>query len=82
MIWAYYYVTEPGVLVERPPDGKKRSMSLLQDARINDRYSVSRGAPARARLLIWQQNLQSNLQQSEELKLSLQNSRMNKKVKV
>ena len=43
MIWAYY-VTEPGGLVERPPDGKKRFLSLLQDARINDCYSVSRGA--------------------------------------
>ena len=32
-------------MVERPPDGKKIFLSLLQDARINDRYSVSHGAP-------------------------------------
>jgi hypothetical protein len=44
MIWTHY-ITEPGGLVERPPDGKKSFSSLLQDARINDRYSVSRGAP-------------------------------------
>jgi hypothetical protein len=43
-IWGYF-VTEPGGLVERPPDGGKRSfLSLLQDVRINDRYSVARGA--------------------------------------
>ena len=41
-IWGYY-VTEPGGLVKRPPDGKKSFLSLLEDARINDRYSVARG---------------------------------------
>ncbi|KAI2506135.1 hypothetical protein MHU86_8270 [Fragilaria crotonensis] len=42
-IWGYY-VTDPGGLVERPPDGKKCFLSLLQDAGINDRYSVARGS--------------------------------------
>jgi hypothetical protein len=42
-IWGYF-ITEPGGLVERLPDGGKRSfLSLLQDERINDRYSVARG---------------------------------------
>ena len=43
-IWGYY-VTTPGGLVKRPPDGKKSFLSLLQDASINDRYSVARGLP-------------------------------------
>ncbi|KAI2509704.1 hypothetical protein MHU86_4686 [Fragilaria crotonensis] len=34
----------PGEMVERPPDGKRSFMSLLQDSRINDRYSVARGS--------------------------------------
>ena len=43
-IWGYF-ITKPGGLVERPPDGKKSFLSLLQDASINDRYSVARGLP-------------------------------------
>ncbi len=43
-IWGYY-VTEPVGLVKHPPDGKKNFLSLLQDARINDHYSVARGLP-------------------------------------
>ena len=42
MVWGYF-VTTPGGLVERPPDGKKSFLSLLQDDKINDRYSVARG---------------------------------------
>ena len=41
-IWGYY-ITTPGGLVQRPPDGKKSFLSLLQDERLNDHYSVSRG---------------------------------------
>ena len=44
MIWGYY-VTTPGGLVARPPDGKKSFLSLTQDDMINDRYSVARGSP-------------------------------------
>jgi hypothetical protein len=40
-----YYITAPGGLVERPPDGKTNFLSLLQDESINDRYSVARGMP-------------------------------------
>ena len=43
-IWGYF-VTTPGGLVKRPPDGKKCFLSLLEDTRINDRYSVARGLP-------------------------------------
>lgn len=43
-IWGYF-ITKPGGLVERPPDGKKSFLSLLQDVSINDRYSVARGLP-------------------------------------
>ncbi len=43
-IWGYY-ITTPGGLVERPPDGKTNFLSLLQDESINDRYSVARGMP-------------------------------------
>ena len=43
-IWGYY-ITTPGGLVERPPDGKTNFLSLLQDESINDRYSVARGIP-------------------------------------
>lgn len=43
-IWGYY-ITTPGGVVERPPDGKKSFLSLLQDTAINDRYSVARGLP-------------------------------------
>ncbi|KAI2495525.1 hypothetical protein MHU86_18970 [Fragilaria crotonensis] len=42
-VWGYY-ITRPGEMVERPPDGKRSFMSLLQDSRINDRYSVARGS--------------------------------------
>ena len=41
-IWGYY-VTTPGQVVERPPEGKKCFLSLLQDNSINERYSVARG---------------------------------------
>ena len=40
-----YYVTAPGGVVERPPDGKKSFLSLLQDQSIGDHYSVARGVP-------------------------------------
>ena len=40
-IWGYY-ITTPGGLVQRPPDGKKSFLSLLQDDRLNDHYSVAR----------------------------------------
>ena len=43
-IWGYY-VTAPGGVVERPPDGKKSFLSLLQDQSIGDHYSVARGVP-------------------------------------
>ena len=42
-IWGYF-VTRPGGLVERPPEGRKSFLSLLQDESINDRYSVTRGS--------------------------------------
>ena len=41
-IWGYY-VTTPGGLVQRPPDGKKSFLSLLQDDWLNDHYSVAQG---------------------------------------
>jgi hypothetical protein len=41
-IWGYY-VTTPGQVFERPPEGKKCFLSLLQDNSINERYSVARG---------------------------------------
>ena len=41
-VWGYY-VTMPGGLVARPPDGTRSFLSSLQDKTINDRYSVSRG---------------------------------------
>jgi hypothetical protein len=41
-IWGYF-VTTPGGLVARPPDGKRNFLSLLQDESISDRYSVARG---------------------------------------
>ena len=34
-IWGYF-ITRPGGLVERPPNGKKSFLSLLQDESIND----------------------------------------------
>ena len=40
-----YYVTAPGGVVERPPDGKKSFLSLLQDQSIVDHYSVARSVP-------------------------------------
>jgi hypothetical protein len=40
-IWGYF-VTTPGQVVERPPEGKTKSfLSLLQDNILNDRYSVT-----------------------------------------
>ena len=41
-IWGYY-ITTPGGLVQRLPDGKKSFLSLLQDHSLNDYYSVARG---------------------------------------
>ena len=39
-----YYITAPGGLVQRPPDGKKSFLYLLlQDDRCNDHYSVTQG---------------------------------------
>jgi hypothetical protein len=45
-IWGYY-ISTPGGLVERPPDGGKKSfLSLLKDSTINNHYSrVARGVP-------------------------------------
>ena len=43
IVWGYF-VTTPGGLVERQPDGKKSFLSLLQDARISDQYSVAWGS--------------------------------------
>jgi hypothetical protein len=44
-IWGYY-ITTPGGLVERPPDGGRKSfLSLLKDSTINDHYSVACGVP-------------------------------------
>ena len=40
-VWGYF-VTTPGGLVARPPDGTRSFLSLLQDETINDRYSVAR----------------------------------------
>ncbi len=34
-IWGYY-ITTPGGMVQRPPDGKKSFLSLLQDDWLND----------------------------------------------
>jgi hypothetical protein len=42
-IWGYF-VTDPGGLVRRPPDEKKSFLSLLQDATINDCYTVAHGS--------------------------------------
>jgi hypothetical protein len=36
-----YFVTTPGQVVERPPEGKRSFLSLLQDNILNDRYSVA-----------------------------------------
>jgi hypothetical protein len=41
-IWGYY-VTRSGHIVERPPDGKRSFLSLLQDNILNDGYSVAGG---------------------------------------
>jgi hypothetical protein len=41
-IWGYY-ITNPGNVVERPRDGKKSFLSLLQDNSIHERYTVARG---------------------------------------
>ena len=38
-----YFITTPGSVVQRPPDGKKSFLSLLQDGSLNERYSVARG---------------------------------------
>jgi hypothetical protein len=43
-VWGYY-VTTPGQVVERPPEGKRSFLSLLQDNSINERYSVACGVP-------------------------------------
>jgi hypothetical protein len=42
---AAYFVTTPGGLTKRPPDGKKCFLTLLEDTRINDCYSVACGLP-------------------------------------
>lgn len=41
-IWGYY-ITTPGGLVQRPPDGKKSFLTLLQDEKLSEHYSVARG---------------------------------------
>ena len=38
-----YFVTTPGQVVERPPEGKRSFLSLLQDNILNDGYSVAGG---------------------------------------
>jgi hypothetical protein len=45
VLWGYYVTAGPGNIVERPPDGKKSFMTLLQDRVINKIYSVARGVP-------------------------------------
>jgi hypothetical protein len=52
--------------VERPPDGGKRSfLSLLQDDRINDRYSIARGV---SEVIDLTMKFKFNQKQKEELK--------------
>jgi hypothetical protein len=64
-IWGYF-ITEPGGLVECPPDGGKRSfLSLLQDDRINDRYSIARGV---SEVIDLTMKFKFNQKQKEELK--------------
>jgi hypothetical protein len=43
-VWGYYF-TAPGGQLERPPNGEKGFLSLVQDRRIGDHYSVARGVP-------------------------------------
>jgi hypothetical protein len=41
-----YYVTTPGNIVERPKDGKRSILELLEDASLHERYrSVARSVP-------------------------------------
>jgi hypothetical protein len=38
-----YFITTSGRVVQRPPDGKKSFLSLLQDKKLNCRYSLACG---------------------------------------
>ncbi len=71
-MWGYF-ITTPGRLVERPPDGQKKSflllLVLLQDARsINDCYScVAPGLPVAVDLaaeIVWQSSAKQKAEAS------------------
>ena len=72
-VWGYY-VTTPGVVVERPPDGKKSFLSLLQDTAINDHYSVARGVPEIVDLTT-EISIQSTAKRKAEAQLAAQDDR-------
>jgi hypothetical protein len=78
-IWGYY-ITTPGGVVERPPDGKKSFLSLLQDTAINDRYSVARGLPEIVDLTT-EISLQSSAKRKAEAQIAVQNNDENKRPK-
>ena len=63
-VWGYY-VTAPGGLVARPPDGKNSFLTLLQDEMIGNHYSVARGVPEVIDLTT---EMQSNPQQKGKQK--------------
>jgi hypothetical protein len=70
-IWGYFIAT-PGGVVERPPDGKKSFLSLLQDTAINDRYSVARGLPEIVDLTT-EISLQSSAKRKAEAQIAIRN---------
>ena len=75
-IWGYY-ITTPGGVVERPPDGKKSFLSLLQDTAINDRYSVARGLPDIVDLTT-EISLQSSAKRKAEAQIAAHDDRKKK----
>jgi hypothetical protein len=77
-IWGYY-ITTPGGGVERPPDGKKSFLSLLQDTAINDHYSVARGVPEIVDLTT-EISMKSSARRKAEAQIAAQND-SNKKPK-
>ena len=66
--------------MERPPDGKKSFLSLLQDTAINDRYSVARGLPEIVDLTT-EISLQSSAKRKAEAQIAVQNNDENKRPK-
>ena len=70
-IWGYF-ITTPGEVVEHPPDGKKRFLSLLQDTAINDHCSVAPGLPKIVDL-ITEISLQSSAKRKAEARIEVQN---------